>query len=171
MAHVGIITEADRVELIDGEIVQAPSIGRRHAACVAQVTRRLTQTLGDRALVWPQSPVRLPRDTEPQPDVTIFRLPADRYARHPARAEDVLWLVEVADVSYRYDRYVKLPLYASAVIPEVWIIDLTHDVVEVHGQPRSRGYGSTQTVDRRGALMPLAFDDIAIPAADILPPA
>lgn len=171
MAHVGILTEADRVELIDGEIIQATSIGRRHAACVAQVTRHLTDALGDRVLVWPQNPIRLPRDTEPQPDVTILRTPADDYIRRPPAAEHVLWLVEVADVSYRYDRYVKLPLYARAGIPEVWIVDLTHEVVEVHREPSSRGYGSTQTVDRRGTLRPLAVADAVIPTADILPPA
>ena len=171
MAHAGILTEADRVELIDGEIVQVASIGRRHAACVAQLTRRLSHVLGDRALVWSQNPVRLPPDTEPQPDVTILRLPAEQYIRHPASAGHVLWLVEVADLSYRYDRYVKLPLYARAGIPEVWIIDLTHEVVEIHRHPTSRGYGSTHTVDRAGTLTPLAFDDVMIPAADILPPA
>ena len=170
MAHVGILTEADRVELIDGEIIEATSIGRRHAACLAQVTRRLTEVLGDRALVWPQNPIRLPRDTEPQPDVTILRPPADDYIRHPPTAEHVLWLVEVADVSYRYDRYVKLPLYARAGIPEAWIIDLTHEVVEVHRESSSRGYGSTQTVDRAGTLTPKVFTDLVIPTADILPP-
>jgi Uma2 family endonuclease len=169
MAHAGILTEADRVELIDGEIVQATSIGRRHAACVAQLTRPLTQALGDRALVWPQNPVRLPRDSEPQPDITILRLPADHYLRQSPRAEDVLWLVEVADVSYRYDRHVKLPLYARAGIPEIWLLDLTHEVVEVHRQPSSRGYGLVQTVDRGGVLTPMAFDNVAIAAADLLP--
>ena len=170
MAHAGILTEADRVELIDGEIIQATSIGRRHATCVAQATCRLTEALGDRALVWPQNPIRLPRDTEPQPDVIILRPPADHYIRQPVSAAHVLWLAEVADVSYRYDRYVKLPLYARAGIPEVWIIDLTHEVVEVHRHPSSRGYGSTQTVDRAGTLTPQAFTDVVIPTADILPP-
>jgi Uma2 family endonuclease len=169
MAHAGILTEADRVELIDGEIVQATSIGRRHAVCVAQLTRRLTQALGDRALVWSQTPIRLPRDSEPQPDVTILRLPADRYLRQPPRAEDVLWLIEVADISYRYDRHVKLLLYARAGIPEAWLLDLTHDVVEIHRQPTSRGYGSTHTVDRAGTLISLAFDEISILFSDVLP--
>ena len=171
MAHVGILTEADRVELIDGEILQAASTGRRHAACLVRLTRRLTEALGDRALVWPQNPIRLPRDTEPQPDVTILRPPTDGYIRRLPTAAHVLWLVEVADVSYRYDRYVKLPLYARSGIPEAWIIDLTHEVVEVHHHPSSRGYGSMHTVSRGAILVPLSFDDITIPAADILPPA
>jgi Uma2 family endonuclease len=169
MAHAGILTETDRVELIDGEIIQATSIGRRHAACVTQLTRRLTEAVGDRALVWFQNPVRLPRDTEPHPDVTILRPPADRYIRQPPSADHIFWLVEVADVSYRYDRYVKLPLYARAGIPETWIIDLTHEVVEVHRHPSSRGYGSTQTVDRGGSLSPQAFADVVISVTDVLP--
>jgi Uma2 family endonuclease len=169
MAHAGILTEADRVELIDGDIMQATSIGRRQATCVARIAGRLTEAVGDRALVWTRSPLRLPRDTEPQPDVTILRLPADRYLRQPPGAEHVLWLVEVADVAYRYDRYVKLPLYARAGIPEVWLVDLTHDVVEVHRRPSSRGYGSTHTLDRAGTLKPEPFEDLAILVADLLP--
>jgi Uma2 family endonuclease len=170
MAKTGILTEEDRVELIEGEIIQRTPIGQRHAACVARLARRLTQAFGDRALVWPQNPVRLPRDTEPHPDVVLLRPRRDDYFRYPARPEDVLLLIEVADVSYRYDRCVKLPLYAGAGVPEVWIIDLTHEVVEVHRQPTSRGYGSAHTVDRGGTLTPAAFDDVALAAADILPP-
>ena len=171
MAHASILTETDRVELIDGEIIQATSIGRRHATCVARLTGHLTRALADRATVWPRHPLRLPCDTEAQPDATILRLPAGHDVRHPARADDVLWLVEVADVSYRYDRYVKLPLYARAGIPEVWLVDLTHEVVEVHRQPSPRGYGSTHTVARGAMLVPTAFEDVPIAAADLLPPA
>ena len=170
MAHAGILTERDRVELIEGEIIQLTPIGQRHAACVAQLTRRLIQALGDRALVWPQNPVRLPRDTEPRPDVTLLRPRPDNYFGHPARPEDIVLLVEVADISYRHDRCVKLPLYARAGIPEVWIIDLTHEGVEIHRQPGSRGYGWVHTVERVGMLTPLAFDDIVLGAGDILPP-
>lgn len=170
MAQTGILTEDDRVELIEGEIIQRTPVGQRHAACVARLTRRLIQALGDRALVWPQNPLRLPRDTEPHPDVVLLRPRPDDYFRYPARPEDVLLLIEVADISYRYDRCVKLPLYARAGVPEVWIIDLTHEVVEVHRQPTSRGYASVHQVERSGTLTPVAFHDVALAAADILPP-
>ena len=169
MAHAGILTEADRVELIRGEIIEVTSIGRRHAACVEQVTRHLTEALGDRALVWSQNPVRLPPDTAPAPDVTILCPPADQYLRRPASAGHVLWLVEVADVSYRYDRYVKLPLYARASIPEVWIVDLTNEVVEVHRHPSTRGYGFTETLDRGGTVSSVAFDHVTFIVATLLP--
>jgi Uma2 family endonuclease len=169
MARVGILSEADRVELIDGEIVHAVSIGRRHAACVARVARRLVEALGDRALVRPQSALRLSHDTEPRPDVAVLQPPAERYVRQAPGAEHVLWLVEVADLSYRYDRHVKLPLYARAGIGEVWIVDLTHDVVEVHRAPSGRGYGSTHTLDRDGTLTRGRPADLTIPVAEILP--
>jgi Uma2 family endonuclease len=171
MAHVGILTETDRVELIEGEIIQLAPVGQRHAACVARLTRRLIQALGDRVLLWPQNPVRLPRDTEPRPDVVLLRPRPDDYFRHPARPEDILLLTEVADISYRYDRGVKLPLYARAGVPEVWIVDLTHAVVEIYRQPGSRGYGSAHCVERGGTLTPLAFGEVMLAAADILPPA
>jgi Uma2 family endonuclease len=170
MAHASILRETDRLELIDGEIIQATSIGRRHAACVARLTGHLTRALADRAIVRSRNPLRLLCDTEAQPDATILRLLAGHDLLHPARAGDVLWLVEVADVSYRYDRYVKLPLYARAGIPEVWLVDLTHEVVEVHGHPSPRGYGSTHTMARGAMLVPRAFEDLTIATADLLPP-
>jgi Uma2 family endonuclease len=137
---------------------------------VAQLVRRLIAAVGDRALVWPRSPLRLPRDTELCPDVVLLRPRPGDYFRHPARPEDVLLLLEVADVSYRYDRCLKLPLYARAGIPAAWLVDLTHDVVEVHRQPCARGYRSTVTVERGGTLTVPALDGVALAAATLLPP-
>lgn len=117
MAEAGILTEDDRVELIEGEIVQMTPIGRRHAACVAELTRLLVQGVGPGAVVWPRNPISLPGDTEPQPDLVLLRPRGDRYAEQDARPEDVLLLIEVADTSIRYDRSVKLPLYGGAVTP------------------------------------------------------
>jgi Uma2 family endonuclease len=168
MLEAGILQEGSRVELIEGEIVEMTAIGLRHAACVAELTRRLVPALGARALLWPQNPVRLPRDTEPQPDIVLLRPRADRYTRAPALAEDILLLVEVADTSYRYDRGVKLPLYARAGVPEVWIVDLTHDVVEVHRQPGPCGYGALELVGPGGAAAPVALPDIVVAVDDAL---
>src|SRR3989442_14139108 len=67
MAEAGILHENDRVELIEGEIVQMTRIGRHHAACVAELTRLLVPAVGTRALLWPQNPITLPNETEPSP--------------------------------------------------------------------------------------------------------
>jgi Uma2 family endonuclease len=166
MAEVGILGPEDRVELIEGEIIQMSPIGLRHAACVAELTRRLVPAIGDRALLWPQNPVRLPRDTEPQPDIVLLRPRADRYTKESARPEDVLLLIEVADTSYRYDRGIKLPLYARAGVPEMWIIDLTHDVVEVYRQPTADGYAFSERVALGGRVVPAALPDVVLAVDD-----
>jgi hypothetical protein len=94
-------------------------IGRRHAACVAALNYFARRRSRITALLWPQLPITLPNDTEPQPDVVLLRPRADRYAQDDARPEDVQLLIEVADTSHCYDPVVKLPLYARAGIPEV----------------------------------------------------
>lgn len=170
MAEAGILTEDDRVELIEGEIVQMTPIGQRHAATVARLTRRLVPAVADRALVWPQNPIRLPRDTEPQPDLVLLRPRPDDYAQGPARPEDILLLVEVADSSYRYDAGVKLSLYARAGVPEVWIADLTRDLLEVHREPGPSGYARRAELRRGDQVAPVALPDVLLVVADLLPP-
>ena len=73
MAAAGVFAPGERLELLDGVVVSMTPIGSRHASCVARLTRRLVQSLGARALVWPQNPLRLDREWEPQPDVMVLR--------------------------------------------------------------------------------------------------
>jgi len=171
MGEVGILGPEDRVELIEGEIVEMSPIGPRHATCVTALTRRLLQAVGDRAVLWPQNPVRLLPDSEPRPDVVLLHPPEARYWEHRAEPADAMLVVEVAETSYRYDRHVKLPLYARAGVPEVWIVDLAHAAVEVFREPRATGYGSAQRVERGGTIAPAALPDAAIAVTEILPPA
>ena len=168
MAEVGILTENDRVELIEGEIIEMSPIGLRHSLSVAALNNALMRGIGDRALMWSANPVRLVPDTEPQPDVVFIRAPLSRYSQHPGPA-DILFLVEVSDTSYRFDRHVKMPLYARSGVPEAWIVDLTRDVREVFRQPSPSGYGSTQRIERGGTVAPLAFPDVVLAATEILP--
>jgi Uma2 family endonuclease len=146
MAEAGILGEDDRVELIDGELIDMAPIGQDHAATVNGLAHALFLACGDRAIVSVQNPARLDRFSEPQPDVTLFRPRADNYrtGARPGPA-DVLLLVEVADSSLRYDRAVKLPLYARAGIGEVWIVDLRRRVVDVHRTPAGNEYTTVET--------------------------
>lgn len=126
------------VELLEGEVYQMSPIGPKHALAVARMVKRLTQALGDQALVWPQNPLRLPPDSEPQPDVALLK-PRDYWESLPT-PEDVLLLVEVADTSLEYDRDAKLPLYARAGIPEVWLLDLQGNRLHVFRAPKEGVY-------------------------------
>ena len=171
MAEVGILGPEERVELIEGDIVEMSPIGTHHAACVAALNRRLVQAAGDRALLSPQNPVRLLEDTEPQPDIVLLRPPEHLYWERHGGPADTLLVVEVSETSYRYDRRVKVPLYARAGVSEVWIVDLNRGAVEIFRDPRDRGYASEFRVERGATIAPAALPDASIIVSEILPPA
>ena len=115
MGEAGIFRPDERVELIEGEIVQMSPISPRHAGCVINAIRLFITRPGDRAIVSPQNPVVIEPRSEPQPDLLLLRPRAVSYSRgHPTPA-DVLLAVEVADTTARFDRLVKARLYARGV--------------------------------------------------------
>lgn len=168
MIEVGILEEGARIELIDGEIVQMHPIGSRHFACVSALNERLSAGLAGRFLVSVQGPVRLDRYSEPEPDVALLRRRDDFYASALPEAADAFLVIEVADTSLLVDRRVKLPLYAAAGIPEVWLIDLNTDTVEVYRQPEGQAYRDCTRVTT-GIVAPLAAPDLQIDVRTFLP--
>lgn len=168
MLEAGILTEDDRVELIDGEIIEMSPIGSRHAASVMRLSILLTERLGRAALVNVQNPLRLSRKTEPLPDVVVLKPRADFYGEsHPGPA-DVLLVVEVADTALSYDRRVKLPLYARAGVPEVWIVNLPKSVVEVYTRPGGETYTEIRKAGRGQALKATGLPSLEVKVDDIL---
>ncbi len=150
MGEAGILHEDDRVELIEGEIVEMDAIGTRHLTCVNGLTRLLVRGVGDTAIVSVQNPVRLDEHTEPQPDLTVLRV--RDYRESLPMPGDVLLLIEVSDTTLSYDRGAKLPLYAQADIREVWIVDLVGEVIERNTDPAGDSYRNIERV-RRGETM------------------
>ena len=111
--------------------------------------------VGDLAIVWTQNPVRLPPDSEPQPDVALIKPSPDRYRAALPTAADVLLVIEVADTTVEYDREIKLPLYARHSIPEVWLIDLKAGTFEVYRDPTAQGYRTLLKPERGGTITPV----------------
>ena len=169
MLEAGVLGEDDRVELIEGEIIEMAPIGRRHAACVDKLTELLKEKLGRAAIVRVQGPVRLNDQSEPEPDVALLRRREDFYAREMPGPADVLLIVEVADTSSRYDRAVKVPLYARAGIPELWLIDLETEEIEVHFQPSGDGYQRVCRLGRGESVAPQAFPQVSFTVSDLFP--
>ncbi len=146
MAEAGIFGEDNRIELIDGDLIDMAPIGRAHAGIVNALAEALVEACARRAIVSTQNPIRLDQVSEPQPDLAVLRRRADFYIDgEPAVPADVLLVVEVADSSLKFDREVKLPLYARAGIPEFWIVDVKRRVVEVHRKPDGHGYAEVAT--------------------------
>ena len=171
MVEVGILNEGSRVELIHGEIIEMSPIGNPHVACVDRGAKLLVRMLDDRAIVSVQNPVRLDAYNEPQPDIVLMKPRADFYASKRHTPEDVLLFIEVSDTTLIYDRQVKLPIYATSGITEVWIEDLPHDRILVHRDPASGTYHSVFTLHRGEPISITSFPDIVFEIDDLLGPA
>lgn len=169
MGETGILGEDDRVELIDGEVIDMAPIGQDHIASVNGLTRALVLAFGEKAIVSVQNPPRIDLLNEPRPDAVVFRPRDDFYRGAPFPGpEAVLLVAEVADSSLRYDRRVKLPLYARAGIPEVWIVDPRRRVVEVHRMPIGDGYTAVGKHGPEETVVLSQAPDIAVPLRLVL---
>lgn len=158
MAETGVLAPDARVELIRGEIIDVAAMGTRHASAVMRLNRLLIHAAGSEAFVSVQTPLRLDTWSEPEPDLMLLRPEPGFYAsRHPG-AGDVLLLIEVAHSSARYDREIKLPLYAEHAVPEVWIVDLEAGLLRMHRHPRGNEYTETQAL--------AAPERVAVPGLD-----
>lgn len=167
MVPAGLLSEGDRVELIDGEIIEMSALGSPHASCVGLLTREFSAWVGERALVWVQNPVRLSDLSEPQPDLMLLRPRPDCYAKGHPGPGDILLLVEVSDSSLAYDRQIKVPLYARARVAEVWVVDLSAQVIEVYRNPGPDGYADVSELHPGSSVAPLAFPDQVLDPATL----
>jgi Uma2 family endonuclease len=124
--------------------------------------------LGDRAIVSVQNPIRLSDSDMPQLDLALLRPRADRYASGAPGPQDVFVVIEVYDTSLRHDRR-KLARYAEAGIPEAWLFILKTGRTEIHRDPMGGRYREVRILDRDGSISPLAFPDLVLPLAEVIP--
>lgn len=168
MLEAGILNEDDRVELIEGEILEMAPIGSFHVGGVNRLTALFTALLGSRAVVSVQNPVILDKRSEPQPDLVILRFREDYYASGLPTPSDVLLLIEIADSSFQFDRDVKAGLYARHGVPEVWLQDIEHSALLVHRNSSPEGYRDVRIFRCGEQVSPLAFPDLVIEVDAIL---
>jgi Uma2 family endonuclease len=174
LGELGLLTEDDRVELLDGWIVPKMVHNPRHDAALALADAAIRRRLAHGWLLRIQCPITTP-DSEPEPDVAVTHGDARTYvARHPGPG-DVALLVEVADSSLLHDRDFKGPLYARAGVGAYWIVNVVDEQVEVYSGPSDPGAAPawrSSRVFRRGEAVPLAIGGVAldpVPVADLLP--
>lgn len=165
MGTLGIFREDERLELIDGEIVEMAPIGHRHGACVSQLNERLVIGVRDRALVWVHGPARLGVDSVPEPDLALLR--RGSYRSGSPRPADVLLVVEIAESSLRYDRTTKLRLYARAGVREYWVVSVAGEWIEVYRSPGGDAYRERRRAGVGERIAPAAFGDVVIEVAEV----
>lgn len=168
MGESGIILPDERVELIEGEIIQMTPIGPPHIGAVIHLNTLLVRGAGDLAMVSPQLPVRLGDLSMPQPDLALLKARSNFYTDVHPRENDVLLAIEVADSSVRYDRRVKLPLYARFGIPEYWIVNIPETCIEVYRIPAGDSYQEFRRYVTGEYLAPQALPDLVIEVGALL---
>ena len=167
MYDLGLLKDFERSEIIDGELVPKTGIGGRHAAVVNFLNRFFMFLVPASVQIGIQNPLRLNDFDEPEPDIVLSDLTKYNGKRHP-RPEETLLVVEVSDSTLRFDRNRKLPLYAEAGIPEVWIVNLPNELIEVHHDPNVGIYQATGIFRPGETVTSSVLPDLSLPVSDVL---
>ncbi len=157
------------VELLEGEIIHMSPIGHRHLLTVSRLNKHFVLRAKDRYDVHPGGAITLNDLSEPQPDVMLVQPEAEVPEKRLPVPEVTHLVIEVADASLRYDRGRKLRAYARAGVPELWIVNLRDDCVELYREPMSGKYRWTRTARGREKVAPARFPDAAIAVEKVIP--
>jgi Uma2 family endonuclease len=163
----------DRVELIGGEIVHMAPTGPEHSTTKSRLLLALMPLVGTGRHLRVDDPLTL-GDQEPVPDVAVVPgSPEDYRQAHPSSA---LLVIEVADTSLEYDRTVKASLYASAGIPEYWVVNLVERRLEVYREPTSPApeapfnalYRSLRIYHLEETVSPLFAPEVSVKVGELI---
>ena len=168
MIDAGVFVGNSDYELIEGEIVKKMTQGDLHIACINRLTRIFSRVLNDDVILSVQNAVVVGDISEPEPDVTLLKFREDFYASGKATAEDVFLLIEVSDSTVKYDRDVKIPLYAEAEVPEVWLVNLPRQILEVYTQPEKGKYKIVRKYAKNETASPILLPELELKVSDIL---
>jgi Uma2 family endonuclease len=169
MVEAGVFGEDQRLELVQGEVLEMAPIGSWHAAVVDWLNRRFWNCAGGAAHVRVQNPVALPPDSEPQPDLALLAPRADGYASAHPGPEAVRLLVEVAEASSSFDLGPKAALYAAAGVPEYWVVDGATGELVVHRWPADGRWGEIRRPAMDEVVNPVHLPECALSPRDLPP--
>ncbi len=162
MGEVGLIGPDERVELIEGEVIDMAPIGSDHASFVIQLNSLLVKAVQDKGFVSVQNPIRLSNRSEPEPDFAVLKPRADFYRKQLPAAADTLLVIEVCNTSERYDREIKLPLYAAHGIPEVWLISIEQKSLSIYRAPEIDRYQHVETTTAPHFVKLAALPEVSV---------
>ncbi len=168
LGAAGILAKEERVELLDGEIIQMAPIGNRHMNSVDWLGHLMRESLGRRAMVRIQGSIQLDDATMPEPDIAVIRWRSINDIA-PVLPSDVHLVVEVADSSLEFDLGDKLARYAAAGIPEAWVANLRAGELVVNTEPEGTAYAHVRVIPLDGRVSPQAFPDVVLELADFIP--
>ena len=170
--EVGILKETDKVELLEGVIVQMAAQGTPHFMSITHANKALVYAFGDTHNVSCQCDIDLPPLSSPEPDFFLWSNEIDIRPRGPAGVD---LLMEISDTSLAYDSKAKADAYAKNGIREYWIVNARKRKLKVYRdpQPDDKGlfgyrYGSVTEYDASSTVTPLFRPDVSLRVADLL---
>jgi Uma2 family endonuclease len=175
MAEMGMF-DGQRVELIDGEVIQMAPQMERHVVAIALVAKALGRAIGDDYWIRQQAPVLVDESSEPEPDIAVVPGAPRDYRDYQDHPQKPLLAVEVSETTYRFDSKIKSRLYASTGIEDYWIVNLNANRLEVYrqpvaddAQPFGHRYADVKLLAASDVVTALAFPQAQINVADLLP--
>lgn len=165
MLTAGVLREGERIELLGGEIVAMAAIGLPHAQCMVNIDYLVKRQAPDACRVGVQIPILLDDESQPEPDVVVYR--RRKRETHPT-PDDILLVVEVADSSLDYDRNRKFPRYAAAGIPEAWLFDIFAGILERRTEPFEGRYRRVEAARQGESLTSTTVPGLTLAVDDIL---
>ena len=162
MIEAGILTTGDRVELLEGQIVEMSPQRPPHASTTQHVARYLDRLLEEIAYVRMQLPITLKPNSEPEPDIAVVRIDSNEYSDHRPVPDDIFLIIEVADTTLLSDRQQKAITYAKAGIADYWILDVNTQQIYMFREPGATGYEQESILTKGSTLVPLAFPTVQV---------
>jgi len=169
MIETGILTDDDRVELLEGQIIQISPQQPPHAAITQRAANYLTGLLHGQAFVRMQLPITLHPNSEPEPDIAVVRIHPREYLDHHPTPDEIFLLIEVADATFKKDRKQKARTYAKAGIADYWILDINNRQLSILRQPGNKTYEQETILDENATVSPLAFPDVTVSVSQMFP--
>jgi len=166
MIEAGILNE-QRVELLEGEIVEMSPESPLHSGTNQGIADYLREILRKKAQIREGHPITL-SDSEPEPDIAIVKIKENNYCDCHPTPEDIFLLIEVSRKTLEKDKTQKKRIYAAAGIKEYWVVDLNATELIVWREPRGDDYRFKLTMNE-GKIIPLAFADVELEVKKMLP--
>jgi len=167
MIEAGIYTENDRIELLNGEIIQLMPKGIRHASANSRIARFFVRLFDEKVIVRNQDPIRLDDFSEPEPDIVLANWDEKEYAENHPTPKDIFLVMEISDSTLAYDRDDKALAYSRNNIRQYLLLNLQNETLEDYRQPNADGYGSKQTLPKGESFALAAFPEIEIKVDDL----
>ena len=166
------IWDQQRLELIDGELINKMGKNRPHSITLSMVNEWLIRVFGGKRVNSETSIDVSPEDNptnEPQPDLIVFVRPSHEIRDRNPRPSDLHLVVEISDTTLAFDLKVKAPLYARAGIAEYWVVDITGRRIIVHRDPLEGAYRLVEAYSAEESVRPLAAAESAFPVIEAFP--